>query len=233
MNTYLAAYRKCPNETHKNMVFIRNTVKSPNIQIGEFTYYEADGDENPDFEHENVLYNFPGHGYLKIGKFCSIASGTQFLMGAANHSIKTFSSYPFSLIGEDWEEKLGMSKKDMPHKGDTVIGNDVWIGRDAKIMPGVQIGNGAVIGSFSVVAKHVPAYSIVVGNPGTVVKMRFDEAMIEFLEAIRWWDFEPRYLEEAIPFLSCVHLAKARMRLTEIWKKDVKEKNERMKYEII
>lgn len=210
------AHNNYPNEKTKRMIYIKNTVKAPNVHIGDFTFYDTHGDLDDDFEQHHILYNIPGHGDLYIGKFVSIAKGVDFIMGAANHSSKSFSTYPFNLISQNWASKLGMGKDDMPNKGDTVVGNDVWIGRGAKIMPGVTIGDGAIIGSYAVVAKEVPPYAIVVGNPGKIVKMRFEESVIEFLEDIKWWDFSPENIDKAIPYLSSVDLEQSRKGLEAI-----------------
>lgn len=206
----------CPNEQNKNMIYIKNTVKASNIHIGEFTYYDCQGQFDADFERDNVLYNRPGHGDLYIGKFTSIAYGLEIIMGAANHSMRSFSTYPFSLISDNWRSNLGMTKEDMPEKGDTIIGNDVWIGRKAQIMPGVKIGDGAIIGSYSVVTKDVLPYAIAAGNPAKIVKMRFDDETIDFLEEIKWWDFEPEYLEQAIPYITSVDIEKSKEELRKI-----------------
>lgn len=205
-----------PNSDMKNMFYIKNVVKASNVHIGEFTYYDAGGTDINNFERDNILFNYPGHGDLFIGKFTSIANGVEFVMGAANHSMNSFSTYPFSLISRNWASKIGMTKDDMPDKGDTIIGNDVWIGRQAKIMPGVKIGDGAIIGSYSVVAKDIPPYSIAVGNPAKVIKYRFDEESIEFLEKIKWWDFEPKFLERAIPYVSSINIEDSKKKLEKI-----------------
>jgi len=226
---FKTAEKTHPNEYCKNMVYIKNTVTASNIHIGEFTYYDTQGKDGADFECDNVLYNRPGHGELIIGKFVSIAYGAQFIMGAANHSIQSFSSYPFSLISQNWASHLGMTKEDMPDKGDTVIGNDVWIGREAKIMPGVTIGNGSIIGSYCVVAKDVPAYSIVVGNPGKVIKMRFDEKTIALLNQMKWWDFEPEFLEMAIPYITSPDGEKAMQELQKISALDITHKKTKVR----
>lgn len=199
------------------MVYIKNTVKAENVHIGEFTYYDTHGDIEDDFETKHILYNLPGHGDLYIGKFTSIAYGVEIIMGAANHSIHSFSSYPFNLISSNWASKLGMKKADMPNKGDTVIGNDVWIGREVKIMPGVTIGDGAIIGSYSVVAKEVPPYGVVVGNPAELLKIRFNQETVAFLEKIRWWDFDSGTMEKAIPYLSTIHLEKVQTELEKLY----------------
>lgn len=205
-----------PNEKLADMVYIKNTVNAPNVHVGEFTYYDTHGNADDDFEKNHILYNYPDHGDLYIGKFVSIAYGVDFIMGAANHSINSFSTYPFSLISQNWASRLGMGKDDMPNKGDTVVGNDVWIGREAKIMPGVKIGNGAIVGSYSVVAKDVPPYAVVVGNPAKIIKTRFNEDHINFLENLEWWNFSPEMLEKAIPYLSSINIEMSRHELEKI-----------------
>lgn len=109
-----------------------------------------------------------------------------------------------------------MRAEDMPVKGDTVIGNDVWIGRGATIMPGVKIGNGAVIGSMAVVAKDVPDYAIVAGNPARIIRYRFDQETIDFLNDLEWWDFSDEQIDEAIPFLTNLDLEESKAGLLKI-----------------
>jgi virginiamycin A acetyltransferase len=78
---------------------------------------------------------------------------------------------------------------DLPYKGDTIVGNDVWIGYECLIMPGVKIGNGAIISSRSVVTADVAAYSIVGGNPAKLLRRRFSDEAAALLESIAWWDW--------------------------------------------
>ena len=120
------------------------------------------------------------------------------------------------LISRNWASRLGMSKDDMPDKGDTVIGNDVWIGRKTRIMPGISIGDGAVIGSYSVVSKDIPPYTIAAGDPVKLIRPRFDDETIAFLEQIRWWNLAPKFIEMAIPFLSSIDLENSRTELQRI-----------------
>ena len=82
-----------------------------------------------------------------------------------------------------------MTEKDYPNKGNTVIENDVWIGYQATILPGVRIGNGAVIGAHAVVTHDVPPYMIVGGNPAKVIRQRFNEATIARLQTLQWWNW--------------------------------------------
>ncbi len=176
-----------PMEGFPQVCFIRNTVKNPNILIGDYTYYD-DPEDSGNFER-NVLYHFPFIGdKLIIGKFCALGRGVKFIMNGANHLLSGISSYPFYIFGNGWE-KFMPAPADFPYKGDIVIGNDVWIGYDALIMPGVKIGNGAIIAARSVVVSEVPAYTIFGGNPAKCIKTRFEPEIIAQLEAIAWWDW--------------------------------------------
>jgi len=166
--------------------FLKNVITRPNIDVGDYTYYDdPDGVEN--FE-KNVLYHFPFIGdRLVIGKFCAIARGVKFIMNGANHQMDGISTFPFFIFGEGWEAAKP-APDELPFKGDTVIGNDVWIGYDALIMPGVRIGDGAIIAARSVVTADVPPYAIAGGNPARVVRPRFDPDSVRRLQAIAWWD---------------------------------------------
>ncbi|MDW3713148.1 MULTISPECIES: Vat family streptogramin A O-acetyltransferase [unclassified Pseudomonas] len=167
--------------------FIRNTVSNPQIEIGEYTYYD-DPDDSENFER-NVLYLYPFIGdRLVIGRFCAIARGVKFIMNGANHKLSGFSTYPFQIFGGGWERHMP-ELSEFPNKGDTRIGNDVWIGYEALIMPGVTIGDGAIISSRSVVTRDVPPYTVVGGNPAEPLKQRFPDAVVERLLAIAWWDW--------------------------------------------
>ncbi|MFP1891001.1 Vat family streptogramin A O-acetyltransferase [Lonsdalea quercina] len=178
---------KHPMQGFPQVCFIKNTVTNPNIIIGDFTYYD-DPEDSEDFER-NVLYHFPFIGdKLIIGKFCAIAKGVQFIMNGANHKLSGFSSFPFYIFGNGWE-KATPQPGDLPYKGDTIIGNDVWIGYKALIMPGVKIGDGAIISSMAVVTTDVPAYTIVGGNPAKVIKKRFSDEIVAELEQLAWWDW--------------------------------------------
>lgn len=182
-----------PNNKHPmsgfpQICFIKNTVSNPNVIIGDYTYYD-DPEDSENFER-NILYHFPFIGdKLIIGKFCAIARGTTFIMNGANHKLSGFSSYPFNIFGNGWE---GAAPKEgeLPYKGDTVIGNDVWIGYKATIMPGVTIGDGAIIAAKSVVVKDVEPYTIVGGNPATRIRQRFDNSVVRSLLEIAWWHWD-------------------------------------------
>lgn len=193
-----------PNEvfptTYKTSCFIKNLIKAPNIIIGDYTYY--DDCDPTGFEEKNVLFNYPAFGdRLIIGKYCSIASGTTFIMGSANHRISSVTTYPFHVFGGLWSERTPDHLSQLPFKGDIVIGNDVWIGRESVIMPGVKVGDGSIIGAYSVVTNDIPPYSVVGGNPAKFIKKRFDDELIDILLKLKWWDFDQDNIVEFLPLL--------------------------------
>lgn len=110
-------------------------------------------------------------------------------MNGANHRMEGFTTYPFNIFGSGWE-KVTPTIEQLPFKGDTVIGNDVWIGQNVTIMPGVKIGDGAIIAANSIVTKNVEPYTIVGGNPCKLIKKRFSDEIIELLLELRWWDWD-------------------------------------------
>lgn len=203
-----------PNE-YKTSCFIKNVIKAPNIIVGDYTYYD-DNNAPTDFEKNNILFNYPEFGdRLVIGKFCAIASGTTFIMGPANHRISSVTTYPFNVFGGAWEENTPDHLSQLPFKGDIVIGNDVWIGRESVIMPGVKIGDGAIIGAYSVVAKDIPPYTVAGGNPAKVIKKRFDDELTDVLLKLKWWDFEAEKLVDFLPLLCDPDLEKVKEILKE------------------
>ncbi|QDS87346.1 Streptogramin A acetyltransferase [Rosistilla ulvae] len=158
-----------------------------NIIVGDYTYY--DDPAGPERFIDNVLYHFPFIGdKLTIGKFCAIGRGVKFIMNGANHPMAGVSTYPFWIFGKGWESNAP-AVGSLPHKGDTVVENDVWIGYEATIMPGVKIGNGAIIAAKSVVTSDVPAYTIVGGNPAREIRCRFADPDADRLTTIAWWDW--------------------------------------------
>ena len=182
-----------PNE-YKTSVFLQNVVSAPNISVGDYTYY--DSAEHPeDFEKTQVLFNYPDFGdKLVIGKFCQIAHGTTFIMGAANHRLSSISTYPFNVMGKTWNKATPDHLSELPHKGDIVIGNDVWLGRECVIMPGVKIGNGAIVAAYSVVK-------------------RFDDELISLLLQWKWWDLEGDELFESLSILVNPDLGNVRLQI--------------------
>ena len=195
-----------PNEQIPSVCFIKNAITRPNIIVGDYTYYDdKDGPERFQ-DHVTHHYDFVGDKLI-IGKFCAIARGIEFVMNGANHRMNSVTTYPFNIMGHGWEAQTP-SLDDLPLKGDTVVGNDVWIGQNVTVMPGVHIGNGAIIAANSVVAKDVPPYCVAGGNPCRVIRKRFDDELIDYLQALEWWNWEPRKIFEHLDVLCSGDLSK-------------------------
>ena len=192
-----------PIKGYDKEIYVKPTIQNPNILVGDFTYI-ADSD----FE-SHVTHFYPwSRDKLIIGKFCQIAAGVEFVMNDANHQMNAVSTFPFYTL-EGWDMDPPASS-DMPFKGDTVIGNDVWIGQSAVILPGVHIGDGAIIGANSVVGSDVPPYTIVIGNPAKELRKRFDSELIDLMLRFRWWDKSIEEINSLIPILTCGDLEKTR-----------------------
>ncbi len=177
-----------PNPDIPSICFIKNAITRPNIVVGEYTYYEDKNGAEHFQDHVTHHYEWIGDKLI-IGKFCQIAAGVEFVMNGANHSLSGITTYPFYIMGHGWES--GKPKmEELPIKGDTILENDIWIGQNVTILPGVHIGNGVIIGANSVVAKDIPSYHIAVGNPCHIVKKRFKEEEIKLLERIGWWNWD-------------------------------------------
>ena len=188
-----------PLKDYNRLCFLKNSIDHPNIKIGDYTYYD-DFNSVENFI-KNVRYHFDFTGdELIIGKFCMIASGVEFIMNGANHLSSAVSAYPFAIFGGDWSD--AMYGKSYPSKGNTVIGNDVWIGYRASILPGISIGDGAIIGAYSVVTDDVPPYTIVGGNKAVQIRKRFDEAGIAKLLELAWWDWPIEKITRYVSYLT-------------------------------
>lgn len=189
-----------PISNYNKLCFLKNIIKNPNIIVGDYTYY--DDFENIENFEKNVKYHFDFIGdKLIIGKFCMIASDVKFIMNGANHKMDGITAYPFYIFGKDWG-KSAPKKEELPYKGDTIIENDVWIGHNVMIMPGVKIGNGAIISTNSTVTKNVEPYTIVGGNPAKEIKKRFSEERIQELLEMEWWNWEIEKITENIGYLT-------------------------------
>lgn len=198
-----------PVKGYDKEIYIKPTINNSNIIVVDFSYI-ADSDFESHVKHH---YEWNGDKLI-IGKFCQIASGVEFVMNGANHLMNAVSTFPFYTL-EGWNMKPP-AIADMPLKGDTVIGNDVWIGQNATILPGVHIGDGAIIGANSVVGSSVAPYTIVVGNPAKVLRKRFDDEMIELLLRFKWWDKSIEEIDSLIPILTCCDIDKAKTRIKDL-----------------
>ncbi|WP_263166750.1 CatB-related O-acetyltransferase [Streptomyces sp. SCSIO ZS0520] len=176
-----------PLPAHERVVFLRPLVSSPKIAVGEYTYYD-DPEGAREFEHRNVLYAY-GPERLVIGRYCAIAAGTRFLMAGGEHPSMGVSTYPFAMFGGEWAERTLDLVTGMRSRGDTVVGNDVWFGYGATVMPGVRIGDGAIVAAGAVVTADVPPYTVVGGNPARTIRRRFEAEDVERLLRAAWWDW--------------------------------------------
>jgi virginiamycin A acetyltransferase len=176
-----------PVAGQERVVFLKPLVKDPKIEVGEYSYYD-DPDDPLAFERDAFLYGY-GPERLIIGRFCAIASGVRFLMAGGNHADIGPSTFPFGIFGRPWAERTMDLVMSAPSRGDTVVGHDVWLGYQALVMPGANIGHGAVVAAASVVTGDVPPYAIVAGNPARVVRRRFEDEDVARLLRAAWWDW--------------------------------------------
>jgi virginiamycin A acetyltransferase len=170
------------------VVFLKPLVQSPFTIVGDYTYYR-DARDPLGFERNCVLFHH-GPERLVIGRYTQLASGVRFIMNSANHRRNAISTYPFPLFGGQWLEQMPLFA-DRPFAPDTVVGNDVWIGTDVVIMPGVTIGDGAIVAATSTVTSDVAPYTVVGGNPARPIRERFAPDVVERLLRVAWWDREP------------------------------------------
>ena len=195
-----------PVSGYDKEIYIKPTITNPNIIVGDFTYIADSEFEN----HVTHHYEWIGDK-LVIGKFCQIAAGVEFVMNGANHQMNAASTFPFyTLKGWDMDPP---AFSDLPFKGDTVIGNDVWIGQNAVLLPGIHIGDGAIIGANCVVGNDVDPYTIVIGNPAKVLRKRFDDELITLLLRFKWWDKSIDEINSLIPILTCSDSEKVKKEL--------------------
>ena len=197
-----------PNTIHpiagyEKEIYVKPTIMNPNIIVGDFTYIADSKFES------HVTHHYEWNGdKLIIGKFCQIAAGVEFVMNGANHQMNAVSTFPFYTL-EGWNMNAP-AMADMPLKGDTIIGNDVWIGQNAVVLPGVHIEDGAIIGANSVVGSDVAPYTIVIGNPAKELRKRFDDELIELMLKFKWWEKSINEIDGLIPILTCSDLDKVK-----------------------
>ena len=191
--------QKFPLANYERLCFLKNVIQNPNIIVGDYTYY--DDFENVENFEKNIKYHFDFIGdKLIIGKFCMIASNVTFIMNGANHLTDSITSYPFAIFGHDWSN--AMEGKSYPTKGDTIVGNDVWIGYNSTIMPGIRIGDGAIIATNSTITKDVEPYTIVGGNPAKEIRKRFTEKETIKLLEIKWWNWTTEKITQNLKYLT-------------------------------
>ncbi len=185
------------NEFSSQLLY--KTVKHPNISVGVFSYYSG-------YYHGHSFENCVRYldkkrkdvDKLIIGKYCSIGSGAVFMMGGnQGHRSDWVSTFPFYYQANIFKEAINPYEK----VGDTIIGHDVWIGSEAMIMSGVKIGTGAIIAGRSVVSRDVEPYSVVGGNPATLIKYRFSKEIRDKLLKQKWWEWSEEKVKEMMPFL--------------------------------
>ncbi|MEA3289844.1 MAG: CatB-related O-acetyltransferase [Campylobacterota bacterium] len=175
------------------------TVNHPNIKVGRFSYYSGYHHKHDFVECARYLHDKRKDvDKLIIGSYSSIGSGAVFMMaGNQGHNTQWVSTFPFYFQANIFKEAKNSYKK----AGDTNIGNDVWIGSEAMIMPGITIGDGAVIAARAVVVKDVPPYTVVGGNPAVFIKSRFNDDEIKQLLKIKWWNWNEQKVKEAMPLI--------------------------------
>ncbi|MHA7841665.1 MAG: CatB-related O-acetyltransferase [Gammaproteobacteria bacterium] len=206
-------------KSYRESIIIKDHVKAKHIVVGDYSYYSGYYYGKP-FE-DCVMYLDKADDHrpennidrLIIGKFCSIASGVKFMLGGTQgHTYEWIASYPLDFLEEDFDGYNNVPPKAQQLKGDTVIGNDVWIGAEAMIMPGLKIADGAVIGARSLVTKNIGPYEIWGGNPAKLIKKRFSDEDIEKLSQIQWWDWSIDNIK------SNLHLIRSK-NVSELWSK--------------
>ncbi len=179
--------RRGGNPHNQTSLHLAPLIRRWGHEIGDYSY-----------GHPKVRFSETG-AKLRMGRYCSVADKVEILLGG-NHRLDWATTYPFTALPGLWP-----SAKDLEgshaSKGDVTIGHDVWLGSACMILSGVTIGHGAVIGARAVVAKDVPPYGIVAGNPARLVRVRFPDEVVAALLAGAWWDLPREELAPLIPLL--------------------------------
>ncbi|MQA53677.1 type B chloramphenicol O-acetyltransferase [Pseudomonas piscis] len=176
-------------------------VTNPNIKVGRYSYYSGYYHGHSFDECARYLPPDEGVDQLIVGSFCSIGSGAAFIMaGNQGHRNEWISTFPFYWMSE--EPAFAGAQNGYEGAGDTVIGNDVWIGSEAVIMPGIKVGDGAVIGTRALVTRDVEPYAIIGGNPAKTIRKRFDERTVQMLLEMKWWDWPIDQLQAVMPLIT-------------------------------
>jgi len=180
---------------HPGTVFLDQVIDHPGWDVGAYSY-ASDFAPPVDWAAHLAPYLFgPGPGGLRIGRFCQIAHGVRFLTAGANHATDGLTTFPFPIFDPDQIATY------QPDTRDTVIGHDVWLGYGALVCPGARIGNGVIVGAGAVVRGEVADFSVVIGNPGQVVKRRFAEDDCMRMTQLAWWNWQPERVKQAVPAL--------------------------------
>ena len=160
-------------------------------------YYEPYGFSVGKFSYGYEQFFYKGVNLESIGAFCSIANNVT--ISGMNHPTEYVTTNPFIYFkSRGFIESDNVDLLDKSKNKKVKIGNDVWIGTGAIILPSVNIGNGAIIGTGAIVTKDVPAYAVVVGAPAKVVKFRFSEEIIEVLNLSDWWNWDNEKIKKNI-----------------------------------
>jgi virginiamycin A acetyltransferase len=130
---------------------------------------------------------------LIVGYYCSISKGVKFILGG-NHSINTFSTFPFRFFFNNQEY-------DASTKGPIIVEDDVWIGTDSIILSGVTLGKGTIVAAGSIVTKSTLPYSVIGGNPAKLIKKRFDDDLIKLLLDIDFSKIDEKKIHGLLPKL--------------------------------
>jgi chloramphenicol O-acetyltransferase type B len=192
-------------------------VTNPNIIVGRYSYYAGYYHGHPFDDCARYLgSDHTGGDRLVIGSFCSIGSGATFMMaGNQGHRNDWVSTFPFFYVQE--ELAFADARDAFKPAGDTIVGSDVWIGSEAMIMPGVRIGNGAVIGSRALVTKSVEPYTVAGGHPAKPIRKQFSDGEIEMLLEMSWWDWPLEEISKSMKLLCSTDIAT----LHERWRKSL------------
>ncbi len=195
-------------KSYRNSINIKDHVKCRHIIAGDYSYYAGYYHGKP-FDDCVMYLDELDNDYapekldkLIIGRFCSIATGAKFMLGGTQgHNYNWIAAYSLDFLDDDFDGYVNTQPKAHKLKGDTVLGNDVWIGAEALIMPGVKIADGAVIATRAVVTKNVGAYEIWGGNPARFIKKRFSDEDIEKILQIKWWDWDLEKIKRNLDYL--------------------------------
>lgn len=185
-------------------VHLNRVIDHPCIDIGDHTYAFCSPPPE-DWAAKLAPYLFRWSGdRLAIGRFGHIAQGVTFLTANAKivHPLDGFSTYPFRICDPETLGDYGARDT----VADLRIGNDVWIGLNAIIMPGLTIGDGAIVGAGAVVTRDVPPYTVVVGAPARMIRRRFDADTVAALLEIAWWNWEAERISRAVPAIEAGNL---------------------------